>query len=549
MNERLLGAALDLTSRLDLPVVLQGFVEIAAEISGATYVALGVLDHLGETVLFVQHGVPPETEALLGHPPRGTGVLGEIPTHGALLLADVATHPSFGGWPANHPHMGAFLGLPLRINDQVFGRIYLADKDGGFTAEDVATMELLAKAAGVAIANSRIYGESRARERWLAVSQRITTTLLEGTDEEEVLQMIARQVREVADADTCLIVLPSLGDTWACEIADGLHAAALIGVEFPHGGRALTVLREDVGVIVDSLARANPMRVPQLKRFGPAMYAPMTLRGTGLGVIVLLRAEGSPEFESPDLTMAEGLAKQAALALELAAARHAKDVASLLAERQRIGRDLHDLAIQQLFAAGMQLSGAHHQLLKRGEVDVAGIVERCLGAVDDSVRQIRTIVHSLREPDDAVGLVERLGREASIGRTALGFAPSLVMRVDDRVVDADPAHEALVGEVDDRVDPDIADDVVAVVREGLSNAARHAHASSVQVRVTIIGRGADGRVSIEVEDDGAGADPGVTRRSGLANLAVRARRHGGTFTLSADERPRGSLLTWQVPLA
>ncbi len=151
MNEQLLSAALELTSRLDLPAVLQQFVDTAAGISGARYAALAVLDHRGETVLFVHHGVDEETQRILGHPPRGTGVLAEIPTHGALVLPEISAHPRFGGWPAGHPPMHTFLGLPLRINEQVFGRLYLADKDGGFTPEDVTSVDLLAKAAGVAI--------------------------------------------------------------------------------------------------------------------------------------------------------------------------------------------------------------------------------------------------------------------------------------------------------------------------------------------------------------------------------------------------------------
>lgn len=545
MNDRLLGAALELTSQLDLPDVLQDFVDAAAELTGARYAALGVLDHLGKTVVFVQHGMSAEAQERMGHPPRGHGVLGEIPAEGALVLDDISAHPSFGGWPEGHPPIRSFLGMPLRINEQVFGRIYLADKEGGFGEADVTEVGLLAKAAGVAIANSRVYGQSRARERWLAVSQRITTMLLEGTDEEEALQMIAHEVRAVADADTCLIVLPSIGDAWACEIADGVLASSLIGVEFPHEGRALTVLREGVGVIVDSLALANPMRVPQLRPFGPAMYAPMMVRGTGLGVIVLLREEGRAEFEASDLTMAEGLAKQAALGLELAAARHAEDVAALLAERQRIGRDLHDLAIQQLFATGMQLHGARSRLLDDGHAELADVLERSLNSVDESVRQIRAIVHSLREADEPVQLVERLRREASIGRTALGFAPSLIIRLDEHAIGSDPG---LADRVDARVEPDIADDVVAVVREGLSNAARHAHASSVQVRVDVRGQGADGTVTIEVEDDGIGVDPGRSRRSGLGNLAARARRHRGTFTMERAARGPGSRLEWRVPL-
>lgn len=546
-SDRLLNAALTLTGQLDLPDVLQDFVEIAADLTGARYSALAVLDNFGRTALFVHHGMDESAMSRLTRPPHGDGLFSHIPADDYLLLDDLTQHPAFSGFPKNHPPMGSFLGVPVRIDEQVFGRLYLADKQGGFTDDDVAQVLQLARAAGIAIANSRIYGQSRARERWMTVSQEITTSLLEGTEEEEVLQFIAQRVRDVADADTCLIILPSVGDSWACEIADGELAQTLIGVEFPENGRALAVLREGVGVIVDSLARANPMRIPVLRAFGPAMYAPMMVRGNGLGVIILLRTEGRAEFEGADLTMAEALAQQAALALELAAARHADDVSNLLAERQRIGRDLHDLAIQQLFATGMQIHSARSRLLRRDENELADLMEDSLTSVDESVRQIRAIVQSLRESDEAIVLVERLRRETSIGRTALGFAPSLVISVDSTVLDDNDANP-LVDEVDARVDADIADDVVAVVREGLSNAARHAKATSVQVRLLVKGRGVRGHVTVEVEDDGRGVNQSISRRSGLDNLVARARRHHGTFTMTRSDRGCGSLLVWQVPL-
>ncbi|MEE6272951.1 GAF domain-containing sensor histidine kinase [Georgenia wangjunii] len=546
----LLGAALDLTANLELEAVLEGFVLSAARLTGATYSAIGVLDNRGETSTFVQHGVTPETARLLGRPPRGHGLLGAIPADDYLLLDDLAEHPSFRGWPEHHPRMRSFLGVPVRVHEQVYGRLYLADKPGGFTRADAEAMEQLAGAAAIAVENARLYTAARDRERWVAVSQEITTTLLEGTEEEEALAMIAARVREVARADAALIVLPSVGGTWVCEIADGVGAQDVVGAVFPPEGRAMTVLANGTGMIVDSLSRARSMRVPALGRYGPALYAPMVARGTGAGVLILLRLQGEPEFTGTELTMAEAVAAQAALALELASARHAQDVASLLDERQRISRDLHDLAIQQLFATGMQLESARAQVVGAGG-DLgwlSTVLEDGLTSVDESVRQIRSIVHSLREPDTAVSLVERLRRETSLARTGLGFAPSLVIDVDGQDLGSEAEEEHLVDAVDNRVDADIADDVVAVVREGLANAARHARSSSVQVRVSVHGAGPAGRVAIEVEDDGAGVDPGSTRRSGLDNLAVRARRHRGTFSLGTTTSGQGSLLAWQVPL-
>lgn len=552
----LLGAALGLTSSLDLDTVLTGLVDSAASLTGATYAAMAVLDNRGEISTFVQHGVDAESEAALEHPHRGTGLLAEIPTEGYVLVDSIEDAPNFGGWPDQHPRMRNFLGVPVRVREQVFGRLYLADKPGNFTTEDAHLIEQLATAAAVAVINARRYADARNRERWVAVSQAITTTLLSGADEEEALAMIAAEVRDVAEADAALIILPSVGETWACEIADGDGSEDVIGAVFPPEGRALTVLANGVGMIVDSMSRARSLRVPQLGRYGPALYAPMISQGTGLGVLILLRFQGGAEFTSAELEMAEGVAAQATLALELAAARHAQDITTLLEERQRISRDLHDLAIQQLFATGMQLESARVSATEQPESAwLAPTLEDALTSVDESVRQIRSIVHSLREPDEAVGLVERLRREASLARTGLGFAPSLLISVDGANVGGSEGAEAELAlapspheTIDARVDDDIADDVVAVVREGLANAARHARASSVQVRIDVHGAGATGQVSVVVEDDGAGVDRRSTRRSGLDNLAVRARRHGGTFTLGTTPSGTGTLLTWRVPL-
>lgn len=546
----LLGEVLDLTSSLDLDKVLRELVHSASRITGARYSAVGVLDSRGETMNFVQHGMTAQEERALGHPPRGHGVLGAIPADGALVLEDLTTHPAFGGWPAGHPEMHTFLGVPVRVGDRVYGRLYLAERPGGFTPENVRDVSILARAAGAAVRNSQLYADARNRERWISVSQEITTTLLEGTEEEEALQMVASRLREVADADTAIIILPSVGETWAAEFVEGHAAADLLGVVFPPDGRAMSVLANRLGVIVDSMARSRALRVPQLAQFGPALYAPMLVRDEGRGVILLLRRVGRAEFEPSDLAIAESVAGQAALALELASARHAEDLAGLLEERARIGRDLHDLAIQQLFAAGMRLEQARKDLAERGEDEAAAVVEDALGSVDDSVTQIRAIVHQLREPDTAVVLVERLRRETSLARAGLGFAPSLVLSVDGTPLRGeDPqAERAVVDAFVARVDPDVSDDVVAVVREGLANAARHARASSVQVRVDLEGDGPAGRIRVEVEDDGRGLPPDRARRSGTGNLAARSRRHGGTFSVGAAESGRGTLLVWQVPL-
>lgn len=550
-SEEMMTAALDLTAQLDLEALLSHLVKRAQRLTGARFAALGVLDARGETTTFVHTGMEPEDVAAMPHPPRGHGVFSLIPPDGPLIIEDLNKLAQSAGYPPRHPHMTSFLGLPLRVRTRIFGRLYLTDKPGGFTQEDAEAMTALARVAAVAIENAKAYAASRTRERWLAASRDITTMLLEGTEEEDALAAIAAEVREVARADTSLIVLPSVGDSWAGEFTDGHHADELLGTVFPPDGRAMTVLRGGVGVIVDDLGRSTVMRMDVLREFGPALYAPMMLRGTGMGVLVLLRLSGKPEFNETDMLMAESLAAQAALALELAQARHAADMSALLEQRNSIGRDLHDLAIQQLFATGMELERARQQLAEGGPklAEYVEALERALRSVDDSVSQIRSIVHGLKEADVADDLVERLRREASIARASLGFAPSLVIMVDGMIVD-ERDEDDICEVIAVRVKPDIADDIVAVVREGLSNAARHAHAASVQVGVSISGISYEGVAQIHVVDDGVGMDPEVaSRRSGTANLAARARRHGGVFRLRPAPSGRGTELSWTVPLA
>lgn len=542
-TDGLFDSALALTSRLDLKSALQEFVESARRLTGARYAALGILGSRGETVAFHHTGMSMSEVDRLPHPPRGNGVFAQIPVDAPLIINDLMNHPAFEGWPDYHPRMQNFLGVPVRIHEQVYGRLYLAEKPGGFDDDDAANMTMLANAAAIAVQNSRLYAESEDRAAWIAVSQAITTALLEGTDEEEALELIAKKMRVVSKSCTALIVLPSVGDAWVCEIADGYEADSMIGLEFPPDGRAQTVIREGSGVVVDSMTRTRTMRIPALRGYGPALYAPMMVQGVGAGVIILLRSRTQPEFDLADLAMAESVSKQAALALELASARHAQDVAAQIDERAAIGRDLHDLAIQQLFATGMQITAIREDLeSKDAPAEIVTLLNQAIESVDESVKEIRHIVHKLREPDANVVIVERLRREASLARTSLGFAPSLVITLFGEALPSDIDNDT-VSTIDNMIGGDIADDIVAVTREGLSNAARHAKASSVSVTVSVDAA----EVRIIVVDDGSGPSPSRSRRSGLSNLAARARRHGGGFELARGDQ-RGAVMTWWAPL-
>ena len=577
----LFRAALRLTGSLTMPDALRRLMDSACSITGAAWGTIDVLGAAGAPPLATARATasPHELDSMLS----GAHAIG--PTgNGVVIDNDLARASAFTGGIEGET-AGSILSAPLRARGRVYGRLYLCDKDDGFDDGDAAVVLTLAEAAAVAVENARLYREARDRERWMAVSQELTTLLLSGAEEDDALTLIARRVQEVAHADTAALVLPGVGRTWVCEIAAGAHSAGLIGTLFPPEGRALTTLAHQTGLTVDSLAEAwgtHDLLVPELASFGPALYAPMIHRGRGVGVMLLLRAQGAAPFTDQDLEIAELVAGQATMAFELADAQHAEEMATLLDERARIGRDLHDLAIQQLFATGMQISAARDRLCAEdadGSVDlvaVRGALESSLEAIDDSVGQIRSIVRSLRDRDEDVSVVERLRREASLARTSLGFAPSLILTVDGRGLAQAGREEEdeLIEAIDAAVETDIADDMVAVVREGLSNVARHARASSVTVDVKIEGvlpggssllLAGDGPASGNAEpfhgvpvvevvcrDDGVGVDPSVRRRSGTANMAERARRHAGTFVIGprarSDGDRRGTCFTWRVPL-
>jgi len=550
----LMDAVLAIAGELDLPAVLERLVQVSTTLTGARYAAINVIDEDGRSTMFVQAGIDAPVARMIGDSPHSRGVLGSIPVETTLRLDDLESHPAFGGWPSHHPPMSSFLGASVQVRNQVFGQIYLADKPGGFTTQDEQRVRRLATAAGVAVANAKTYAESERRERWLKAGQDIAIMLLEGLDEEEALEHIARTAREVARADTAALVLPGVDSELIVELADGYAADTLLGQVMPADGRTASVLTEGRGLLTPSLSTSPSVKVAALRAFGAALYAPMQTGVRGLGVLVLLRRVGEPAFDEADLATAESFAAQAALAFVLAEARHAQDTAALLDERERIARDLHDLAIQQLFATGMQLEAARRRTAT-SSVDpheLTEILNEALDNVDGSVREIRGIVRALRDPDAATSMVERLRREASLARTGLGFAPSLVLLLDGEVIDEKESGEGLVTVeelMDDRIAPELNDDVVAVVREGLANAARHAYASSVTVRVSVTGTGAEGTVRVEVQDDGRGLSSHRARHSGTRNLASRALQHDGTFSLCPAPSGQGSLLTWQAPLA
>ncbi len=534
VDRRLLDAVVAVADGLELAPTLRRIIRAARDLTGARYAALGVLGEDGLHSSFVYTGMDREAEALIGHLPHGLGVLGHITRVGRAVRTDeVSRHPASTGFPAGHPPMHSFLGVPVGIAERVIGNLYLAEKEGGFTAEDEDVVVALAAAAAVAVENARLYADVQRRARWMAAAQQVSTAMISGADEEDALKLIAERAAQLADADGAVLVLPGLGNDWVLEIAVGDKLLdGLVGTVMPAQGRAMSVLRSGVGIRVGELAREARLQVEGLRTFGPALYAPLVAREEPIGVLILLRRVGGNEFTDADLATAQTFAGQAAISLQLADGRRRAEEAELLQERARIARDLHDLVVQELFAMGMRLT----KLRGRLEPGVLVHVDSSLDSLDRVVRQIRSTIRALRDPEEPTSLVDRVHAETARAQSLLGFAAQVEASVAEGV-DAGGA-----------VPPEVVDDVVAVIREGLSNAARHAKASTVLVRVSLDER----HVCVQVADNGVGIPAKPGRRSGLDNLGERARRHGGTFEAvrgvgESAARP-GTVLAWRVPL-
>lgn len=533
--------ALELTTRLDQQAVLQNLVNSAVALTGARFAAFGVIDNKGQSVRFVYTGDNNEENEALSRLPETLGIARFMPEDTFFIANDVTPFiDESAREEGEEVKITSFLGVPSRNRGRVYGRLYLTDKPGGFDENDGEQMLLLSQAAAIAVENSRLYAESNVRAQWISTSRTITTSLLEDADEEEALELISREMRRVARADVALLVLPSVGDTWLCEMADGEGAFDFIGLSFPPDSNAQSVIRDGTGIIIDNLSAKRNLAVPELARFGPALFAPMTARGNTLGTIILLRSPEQAAFDLSDLSMAENVAKQAALALELSEARQSEAKAEQIEDRAQISRDLHDFAIQQLFATGMELSAAKDKLLLEDGVSPSIIeaLDRGIASIDESVGQIRQIIYSLRDPNATIPLMERLRREIKQATNSLGYPPNVLVQNLGEIIDDDGNHT----EIDDELGSDIADDIIAVMRECLSNAARHAEASEVDVSLVIENH----KVQLTIEDDGKGVDPTISRRSGLSNLAARARRHHGTFSIRAGSEGRGTRIDWSA---
>ena len=520
----LLRANAAVAADLSLPVVLRRIVDAARDLLGARYAALGVVGRDGQLEQFVHAGIADGVVAQIGELPRGRGILGLlISSPVPIRLADLAGHPASAGFPAGHPPMSAFLGVPIRAGDEVFGNLYLTERSRGgeFTAEDEELAIALAAAAGGAIANARRFTESEQRRRWLAASGELTPLLLSG-QAVEPYALITELAAAAAESDFAAMVLPHGSGQVAVRALSGLTGAELRDRTAPLdgslAGRAITSGKPVLVTDYSSEAAAATLSVD----IGPMMVVPLAAGEEVAGALLLGRLAGNPGFTEASLQMAAAFASTAAVTLELSQARADQMALARMEDHDRIAGDLHDHVVQELFALGIGMQGLAS---RTDRPEHAERIRTYIDAIDKVIIKIRNTIFQLYAGEQRPGsLQEQLLEILSEHSLRVGLTASI----------------RFAGPIDTSVDTELASDILAVTREALTNSARQAGAAELSLSL------ADDLVTLDITDNGRGLDV-HDETNGLASIRLHAERHGGTLVLGRSDGG-GTRLTWTARL-
>jgi signal transduction histidine kinase len=539
--ERLLEAGRSLVSELDVDVVLERLLETARDLTGARYAAIGVLDRERRRLeRFITSGIDAATEAALGDPPHGRGVLGLlIEDPRPLVLPDVSAHPRSYGFPAGHPPMRTFLGVPLLIRGDAWGNLYLAEKAGGeeFDAHDLRTVGVLADWAAIAIDHARLYRDSVARavELELAVEGLEATTAIAralGSETElaRVLELIVKRGRALVRARTVVLLLLE-GDRLVAAAGAGQLDAGTVGSSLPAGGSvAGEVLRAGTAERVDDVGARLGVPDEQLGVVGAetALLVPLRYRSRPLGVLCAFdRLEDPPEFGDREEMLLQAFAASAATAVATAqsveADRLRHSLRSAERERGRWARELHDETLQGLAALGVLLSSG----LRAGGDRLEQAVRQATEQLTTEIANLRALITELRPAAlDQLGLVAAVEGLARRAREVEGLDVELEQHVDE-----------------DALDPELKTAAYRLVQEALTNVAKHAADARVTVRVAQ----SDTALEVRVSDDGGGFDPaGPTGGFGVAGMRERAALMGGHLRI--DSSARGTVVSARFPV-
>lgn len=512
-----------ITSHLELPAVLREVVIAATRLVGVPYGALGVIGPNGSLSEFVHVGVPPQAVEEMGQLPKGRGLLGAVVRDAQTIrLPDLLQDPRSVGLPAHHPPMRAFLGVPVRTHTEVYGNLYLTKPEpGNFSIEDERIIEALAATAGIAIENARLYEDARRQRRLSNALSHISSALLDPHDV-DALQVIAKQCASVIPSVAVTVVVPDDDPhLMRVRVASGPLAASLLHTTFARA-ESLAFRAMELGEVVSDDAPVRDLP-PGEVRLGPTAAVTLVARGRNIGALCVSKELHSPPFTGEEIDIVGDFAAQAGIAISLAAAREDQEKLHLLEDRARIARDLHDTVIQRLFATGLALEHAAATTPEH-----AAILRRQVENIDAAISDIRTAISAIRTP---------------AARTQQKLRDRIFSLVDEMAAALRiRPHLHFDGPVDSLITDELVEDVLAVAREGLSNIARHAHATRCAISINATGS----EIRVLIEDNGVGLRDAPGARSGTANLRSRALARGGTSELRPNT-DGGLTLLWRVP--
>jgi signal transduction histidine kinase len=529
---RLVAATQAISTDLSLPVALRNVVQVACALVSASYGAIGVISPDGSLEEFIHVGLADDVVASLGSPPTGRGLLGAvIAEHRPIRLTELSRDPRSAGFPAHHPPMQSFLGVPVRVGGTIYGNLYLTGSAAGeFDSVDEQIILTLARMAGTAIANARLYEEAQLGQRWIAASEVINQRLLSGELAENDVLPIAELILDLAEAGFVGLVLPAdqtrPGAPAFAQTFGPLADAPDFTADREFGDELPARVREALDLPEDRPAAFRTIEIWASALVGTTMVIPWgDSAATNEGALVVTRDASGHPYTPADRQMVKRFARSVAIARELAMARNDRERVALTDERDRIARDLHDHVIQSLFAVGLGLQS----IVGSATEQVAARISSQVDAIDVTIRQIRQTIFQLSSPPTASSYSQKQ-RLNHLVRTILegeGIDSSLDFR----------------GPVDTLIDSELGDEVSAVLREALSNVVRHAEASRVDISIAV----SPTEVRVVVTDNGRGLGQ-LAHRSGLDNLDHRASARGGSFTMAA-RAPSGTTLDWAVPVA
>ncbi|MFD3704853.1 GAF domain-containing sensor histidine kinase [Nocardia sp. NPDC058658] len=542
----LVEAMLTVTAGLDLDETLHAIVRTAMNLVDARYGGLAVRGHDQQVAQFIDEGIPEHLRERIKEVPIGLGVLDPVYAENApLRLDDVTAHPAAVGFPKGHPLMRTFLGVPVRIRDKVFGSLYLTEKSNGqpFTEEDEVLVLALAAAAGIAVDNAQLYEQARTRQAWIEATRDIATEFLAGTESDRVLAHVVDHARKLTGSHQAFLASVPVPDELPGEIAE-LVITQWTGPDAGQDWQTVPIAGTAMG---EAFTRRTPLRYDdaakitlgvdfpgaELPGAGPVLVLPLCTSDATLGVLVTVRPPGFAPYTDEMLELTAAFCDQAALAVRLADAQRRMRELDLVADRDRIARDLHDHVIQRLFAIGLTVQAT---MPKAVVPEVRQRLSTVIMDLQEVVQEIRTSIFDLHASGSghSEGLQQRL--EVAIRRQTADIALRATIQVSGPL---------------SVLDPQLADHAEAVVREAVSNAVRHSGADTVAIVIEV----ADDLV-ITVSDNGWGI-PNHVIRSGLRNLEQRAQEAGGRFEIGPAKRPdadgnhpemSGTQLRWAVPL-